>query len=83
MGKYPYLFRKSLVLFIIKNESFVVKAETDEQSAVMENISELNTAAAVTYLSSISYFKRCIFFVISICCYRKNVLKFGIFCFSD
>lgn len=83
MEKYPYLSRKSLVLFIIKNESSMVKAETDEQSAFMENIAALNTVAAVTYLPSVSYFKRCIFFMISICCCRKNVPKLGIFCFSD
>lgn len=43
MDKYPYLSRKPLVLFIIKNESSMVKAETDEQSAFMENLAALNT----------------------------------------
>lgn len=56
MEKYPYLSRKSLVLFIIKNESSMVKAETEEQSAFVENIDAVNTVAAVTYLSSVSYF---------------------------
>lgn len=83
MEKYPYLSRKSLLLFIIKNESSMVKAEKNGQSAFMENTAALNTVAAVTYLSSVSYFTRCIFFMISICCCRKNVPKIGIFCFSD
>lgn len=67
MEKYSSLSRKSLVLFIIKNESSTVKAETDEQSAFMENIVAVNTAAAVTYLSPASYFRGCIFFMISSC----------------
>lgn len=83
MEKYPSLSRKSLVSLIIKNESSTVKAETDEQSAFMENIVAVNTAAAVTYLSPASYFKACIFFMISSCYCRENVPKLGIFYFSD
>lgn len=35
----------------------MVKAEKNEQSAFMENTVALNTVAAVTYLSSVSYFE--------------------------
>lgn len=66
MEKYPPLPRKSLVSYIMKNESSMVKAETDEQSAFTENIA-VNTAAALTDLSPASYFKGYIFFMISSC----------------
>lgn len=74
MEKYPSLSRKSLGLFIVKNKSSTVKAETDEQSAFKENIVAVNTAAAVTYLSLASYFKGCVFSKISSCYYRENIL---------
>jgi len=83
MEKYRSLSRKSLVSFIIKNESSTAKAETDEQSAFMENIVAVNTVAVVTYLSPASYLEGCIFFTISSGCSRENVPKLAIFYFSD
>lgn len=67
MEKYSSLSRKSLVSYIMKKESSMVKAETDEQSAFMESIVAVNTAAALTDLSPASYFKEYVFFMISIC----------------